>query len=366
MSNNFGLYIHIPFCKSKCPYCDFYSGKGNEEKYNSYTDILKKRIISWSQKVNRTVTSIYFGGGTPSVLGTDRVVDLLCCVKKHFSVDELAEITVEVNPESVKDIDFCKLSQCGFNRISIGMQSAVQNELNALGRLHSADDAKFTVEKAKKAGISNVSLDLMMGIPNQTIDSLKRSIDFCVECGVTHISSYILKVEKGTRFYAMRDNLVLPSDDEQADLYLFAVDYLDKLGFEQYEISNFARKGFEGKHNINYWKCGEYIGIGPSAHSFFNGERFYYEKKISEFENDKTVFDCTGGNEEEFIMLSLRLKSGLNFKEYQEKFGSPIPSYIVNKLKLYAKNGLVTMDEQRACFTPNGFLVSNSIISSLI
>ena len=364
--DSIGLYIHIPFCKSKCPYCDFYSGKGNAEKYKNYTETLIDKIRYWGQQVENSVKSIYFGGGTPSVLGSELLSKILFEIKNNFIIEPNAEITVEINPDTGKAIDFKSLKEAGFNRISIGMQSAVQNELDELGRIHSANDAKITVIRAKEAGITNISLDLMIGIPHQTLNSLKESIDFCAECGVTHISSYILKIEKGTRFYATRDKLELPDEDMQAEFYLFAVDYLKSLGYEQYEISNFAKNGFESKHNINYWKCGEYIGIGPSAHSFFKGKRFFYGRSFSDFEKNITTFDCDGGNEEEFIMLSLRLKSGLVFEEYKEKFGHSVSLPLLRQIHRYADAGFMEIDSQRAFFTPKGFLVSNTIISDLI
>ncbi len=366
MSNSIGLYIHIPFCKSKCPYCDFFSGKGSEAEFDSYCDILIKSIKLWGEKVKNSVSTIYFGGGTPSIIGTERLCKILSEVKESFLIEDEAEITVEINPESGKKIDFNALKGSGFNRISIGLQSAVKEELKALGRIHSIEDVTKTIANAHKAKINNISLDLMLGIPNQTIDSLKQSVNFCNSCGVTHISSYILKIEDDTYFYKIKDRLTLPNEDEQAELYLKCVDELNKLGFEQYEISNFAKKGYESKHNINYWKCGEYIGIGPSAHSFYNGKRFYYNRKIEDFKNNLTVFDCIGGNEEEYIMLCLRLKSGLKFDEYQQKFDRPIPSSVIKKAEKYEKYGYLTMNKNKIALTAKGFLISNAIISDLM
>lgn len=366
MSNSIGLYIHIPFCKSKCPYCDFYSKAGNEAEYDRYINLLADKIRFWGSKTEKTVLSIYFGGGTPSVLGAERLCFLLSEIKENFTIEDNAEITAEINPDTGKAINFELMRKTGFNRISVGLQSAVDEEIKILGRIHSIDDAKLTVQYAKDAGISNISLDLMMGIPFQTIDSLKKSIDFCAGCGVTHISSYILKIEEGTKFDSIKDKLVLPDEDNQAELYLSAVKHLESFGYEQYEISNFAKKGYESVHNINYWKCGEYIGIGPSAHSFFNGKRFYYSRDLSDFEAYEPIEDCDGGNKEEFIMLNLRLKSGLNFKEYEEKFGEPLPCYVSNKIKKYAKMGFMTIDDEKTCFTPQGYLVSNTILSDLI
>lgn len=366
MSNTIGLYIHIPFCKSKCPYCDFFSGRASENDYDNYIKTLSDNISLWSTKTNKAVSSVYFGGGTPSILGAERLSLLLNKIKEEFKVAENAEITAEVNPDSGKTLDFDLLKLNGFNRISVGMQSAVEQELKALGRIHSINDAEVTIKRAQNAGIENISLDLMLSIPYQTIDSLKKSIDFCASCGVTHISSYILKIESGTVFERIQDKLELPDDDRQAQLYLFAVDYLKKLGFEQYEISNFSKAGYESRHNINYWKCGEYIGIGPSAHSFFDGKRLYYSRNMEDFIENKTYFDCYGGDKEEFIMLSLRLKSGLNFKEYRERYNEDFPKDKIKNIKKFAVMGYMELNDDCAYFTPKGYLVSNAIISELI
>lgn len=366
MSNSIGLYIHIPFCKNKCPYCDFYSMSANEKEYDEYTVTLCDKIISWSKLAKESVTTIYFGGGTPSILGEKRLNIILDTIQKHFTLENDTEITVEINPESGKNFDFESLKDNGFNRISVGLQSANENELKLLGRIHTANEAKITVERARIAGIENISLDLMLGIPLQTIDSLKKSIDFCNECKVTHISSYILKIEKGTKFDSIKDKLNLLDDDYQAELYLSAVDYLNSLGYEQYEISNFSKKGYQSRHNTNYWKCKEYIGIGPSAHSFYRGKRFYYDRDLNNFKTAEPIIDCDGGDKEEFIMLSLRLNTGLDFKEYENKYGEHLPPRAIQKIKQYSKMGYMEFDNNKACFTPKGYLVSNLILSELI
>ena len=246
------------------------------------------------------------------------------------------------------------------------MQSSNESELRILGRIHSAEDVISTVESAKSGGFNNISLDLMMGIPQQTILSLKDSINFCASCGVTHISSYILKIEEGTRFYSKKQQLNLPSEDETAQLYLDAVEHLEKLGYKQYEISNFAKPSFESRHNTLYWKCGEYIGIGPSAHSFYKGKRFYYERNMKKFAKNIIVADGDGGSEDEFIMLSLRLKSGLVYKEYEKRYGKPLSPDFISKINKYSEMKFMESDGKHVCFTPKGFLVSNAIISDLI
>lgn len=366
MSDTIGVYIHIPFCRSKCYYCDFFSEKAKEEDFDKYTALLKERIKYWGNISKETVSSVYIGGGTPSILGAERLCDILTAVEKSFKVSSEAEITVEVNPESGKSLDFNKLRKVGFNRISIGMQSSHESELKALGRIHSPEDVRITVKAAKDGRFKNISLDIMMGIPNQTLTSLKKSIDFCAFCGVTHVSSYILKIEPGTKLYSEKEKLSLPSEDETAELYLSAVDYLERLGYNQYEISNFAVPTFESRHNTLYWKCGEYIGIGPSAHSFYKGKRFHYERDIKQFAENITVEDGTGGNEEEYIMLSLRLKTGLVFKEYEERYNKVLSPVFKSKIKKYTETGFLEGDDNHVCFTPKGFLVSNSIICDLI
>lgn len=366
MSNSIGLYIHIPFCKSKCPYCDFFSANSNESDYDIYCNELKHKLKYWGIKINKEVATIYFGGGTPSVLGTKRLCSLLDCVKSNFKLTDDTEITVEVNPDTGKYLDFCALLNTGFNRISIGMQSAVESELKALGRIHNADDAKQTVINAQNAGFNNVSLDLMMGIPNQTIDTLKNSIEFCADCNVTHISSYILKIEENTPFYKLKNELKFADEDMQAEMYLQSVSLFEKLGYRQYEISNFSLDGFESKHNSNYWRCGEYIGIGPSAHSFLDGKRFYYDRNMKDFTDNKIVFDGYGGSEDEYIMLALRLKRGLVFNDFSKKFGKQVSENIINKAKRLADNKYLKIDDKHICLTPKGFLVSNAIICELI
>lgn len=364
--SGFGLYVHIPFCASKCPYCDFFSGKGIEKDFDRYMTVLKDKIGYWGSRTNRQLTTIYFGGGTPSVIGTERLSSLLETIHQHFNVSDNAEITCEVNPDSGKTLDFNRMKQAGFNRISVGMQSALENEQKALGRIHTTKDVIDTIERVKSAGIGNISLDLMLGIPFQTKESLKQSIDFCASCGVKHISCYLLKIEAGTRFDEMRDTIAVADEDGQAELYLYAVEYMERLGFHQYEISNFSLPGYESRHNSAYWQCGEYIGIGPSAHSFYEGKRFFYGRSMEDFEKNITIPDGAGGDEEEYILLSLRLKSGLVFSDFEQRYGHAFPQDKLLKANGYVRQGWMELDNDHLCFTPKGFLLSNAIISELI
>lgn len=366
MSNSIGIYIHIPFCRSKCPYCDFFSMRGDITEYENYVEILNDKIEYWSKETDKTVDSIYIGGGTPSVIGTELLYKIIDKVKKCFNVKDNSEITIEVNPESGKRIDFKKLKDIGLNRVSIGLQSADKDELKSLGRIHSAEDVNNTVELIKNAGIENISLDLMLGIPNQTKESLKNSIDFCADSDIKHISSYILKIEENTYYYKNYKKFNFPDENTTADLYLFALEYLQEKGFIQYEISNFSKVGFESKHNFKYWNLDDYIGIGPAAHSYLNGKRFYYERNIENFKNNIIINDGIGGTKEEYIMLKLRLKSGLNLNKYEEVFGESISKDFLNKVDKYIELGFMEKNNDSISFTPKGFLVSNSILSDLI
>ena len=358
-----GIYIHIPFCKTKCPYCDFYSFSPNNTDRDSYLKAVLCCLSGYRDKVKDGVDTLYFGGGTPSFFGGERIKKVIDCIKDNYNISN-AEITVECNPSSVDEDLLSYLTIAGVNRISMGMQSAVDKERKGLGRLSDAKQVKAAVDLIKSYGIDNISLDLMLGIPYQTEGSLKESLDFIIEQKVKHVSAYILKVEEGTPFSQM--SLPLPDEDEVCDLYLWAADYLEKQGYRQYEISNFSKEGFESRHNLKYWHCEEYLGIGPSAHSFIGGERFYYPRDFKAFiENPTPAYDGTGGDEDEYIMLSLRLSEGLTKKGYRERFGKDIPEDIFEKARPLEKTGLLKITDDGISLTKEGFLLSNSIITTL-
>ncbi|MBQ3416664.1 MAG: radical SAM family heme chaperone HemW [Ruminococcus sp.] len=362
-----GLYIHIPFCKSKCNYCNFYSYCADENEYNTYIDALISSIIAHGKTYrNRTVDTVYFGGGTPSALGTDRLNRILHAVINAFVIASDAEITFEANPTSADALDFVGLKEAGFNRISFGLQSANDNELKILGRRHTAEEAKEVIYASQNAGFDNLSLDLILCVPEQTKESLKNSIDFAASCGVQHISAYILKIEEGTPFDKIKGSLSLPTDDEQSEIYEYAVNLLEEYGYAQYEISNFAKPGFESRHNLRYWYDEEYLGLGPSAHSFIDGKRFYYPDDIKEFYANNTVFESTGGDSDEYMMLRLRLKEGLNFQQYRERFGKNVDDRIIRKASSLLPEQLVELSDDSLRLTVKGFLVSNAIIAYLL
>lgn len=364
---NLGLYIHIPFCKSKCSYCNFYSFCAGDDEYDTYTDAMIRMIRKYGTFYHdRNVDTIYFGGGTPSAVGSDRLCSILNTAAESFRIAPDTEISLEANPTSSDTLDFSALKQAGFNRISFGLQSADDNELKLLGRQHSAQEAKDVILCASQAGFDNLSIDLILCVPGQTVNSVKRSIDFAVSCGVKHISAYILKIEEGTPFYRIKDNLSLLSENEQADIYDFAVGYLKEKGYRQYEISNFAKPGFESRHNLRYWYDEEYLGLGPSAHSFIDGKRFYFPDRITDFYADNTVFEDSGGDSDEYIMLRLRLTKGLDFNEYRERFHKEINDRILRKASSLLPERLVNLSDDSLSLTPKGFLVSNAIIAYLL
>lgn len=344
MNEKSGLYFHIPFCFNKCPYCDFYSVKYCESESRNYV----KRVIEEIKKYSGEFDTVYFGGGTPSAIPPELIGEILNASKEQFIIDENSEITVECNPKKELGEIFEKYASYGINRISLGMQSAVDRERFALGRSAGRTEVERAVNAAKNAGIENVSLDLMLGIPNQTEESLTESLDFIDKIKVQHVSAYMLKIEKGTRFYEMRDRLSLPDENVVTELYLKTVKSLGELGFKQYEISNFAKDGYESRHNLKYWRLVPYLGIGKSAHSFWNGKRFYYDVDFN------LIPDGDGGSDEERIMLSLRLNEGID------------KSLLKKPYEQFIKMGLMGENKDRVFLTPEGMLVSNTIISELI
>lgn len=366
MTNNLGLYLHIPFCEKKCRYCDFYSSFLNEELLDSYTAALIKSIKEWGGKLRRPISTVYFGGGTPSLLG-ERVSPIMEAIKENFLLEEDAEITIELNPHSHSAENLKLFKSAGINRLSIGMQSGVDNELEALGRTHTFADTVSTVESARKVGFDNITLDLMLGLPNSSTATLKESLEKLLALSPEHISAYILKIEQNTVFGKQQESLNLPDDDQTAEQYLLMCETLENAGYNHYEISNFSKKGFESRHNLKYWNCDEYLGLGPAAHSFLEGKRFYYPRDIKAFiSGNEPVFDSIGGEWEEYIMLRLRLKEGLNLATLKSRYGKTLSAHTLHKIKLLEKNGLVTTNNNCVNLTNKGFLLSNAIISEIL
>lgn len=353
-----GLYLHIPFCERKCAYCDFYSGIFTEDLLDRYVEALIKSLNQWGGKISRPISTLYLGGGTPSLLSR-RIIPLLSAVRENFAVENGAEITLEINPQkNIREI-LESAKKAGVNRISIGAQSGDNEKLKLLGRTHTADDTENAVKIAKELGFSNISLDLMIGLPDSNLETLKNDLDFLLKLEPQHISCYILKIEQNTVFFKLKNTLNLPDDDNVSDQYLFMCDYLKQNGFSHYEISNFCKSGYKSRHNLTYWKCEEYLGLGPSAHSFIEGKRFFYPKNLKEFiDGNEPEFDDVGGDEKEKIMLNLRLKDGINTE--------CLPQKATKKCELFASNGLGEIKDGCFALTDKGMLVSNTIITEIL
>ena len=372
-----GLYIHIPFCAQKCAYCDFYSLPGAEGKMDEYVRAVSAHLAEVAPRAaQHSVDTIYFGGGTPSYLGPKRLKALLSSVQKHYALSADAEITLEANPDSAGDWRVLRaLRRAGFNRISLGMQSAIEEELRAVGRIHTFEQVRAAVATARKAKLKNVSLDLIYGLPGQTMESFSSSLRAAVALEPEHISCYGLKLEEGTPLYAARDTFSAADDDLQADMYLFAVSFLQEAGFVQYEISNFARPGFESRHNLKYWTLSEYAGFGPGAHSDFGGVRYSFDRDLDAYINGalrggQMPIECEDlpawTRDTEYLMLTLRTVRGLDPRTFENTFRQRFAPFLP-LLERYEALGLAVRGTDSTWhFTPRGFLVSNTLIGELL
>lgn len=358
-----GIYIHIPFCLRKCPYCDFYSVKFDEDTAERYTDALLRNIRSYKGIAADTV---YLGGGTPSVLPVSCLERLMTGLHESFDIDKNAEVTVEANPCTVTEQKLRDYLKMGINRISFGVQSADDNELKGLGRLHDAETAKKAIISAHSAGFENISADIMIGVMGQTEETMLRSADTLTSLPVSHISAYMLKIEQGTPYDTERVRNAVADDDTVSGSYLSLTERLESKGFCQYEISNYAKAGFKSRHNLKYWTGCEYIGFGPAAHSLYQGRRFYVPRDLGEYiasPTQREVDEQEPYNErEEYIMLALRLTEGLGIKKLISFYGEEGTGRLISLAEKYGRAGLCRVTADRVSLTPRGFLVSNSII----
>lgn len=364
-----GLYIHVPFCVQKCPYCDFYSAPPREGwALDAYTDGVLAAIKKWGERLHTAADTLYFGGGTPSLLGGARLSAIVEAARRHFCLFDGAEVTLEANPADDLAETLAAFAAAGGNRLSLGMQSAVPAELQALGRRHTPADVERTVAAARRAGIENVSLDLMLGVPNQTAASVRRSVACLTELGATHASAYLLKLEPGTPFGAHPP--VLPDEDATVELYQWTMELLEMAGYRQYEISNAAQPGKESRHNLKYWNSDPYLGIGPAASSYLGCKRFHYPRDTAAFlagaepEEEKDGMIPTG-SAEEYALLRLRLTEGLTEAGFAARFGGRIPSEWRQRAAALPP-ALVTEDAAGIRLSRQGFLVSNTLIGHIL
>lgn len=366
MTNRISLYFHIPFCVRKCDYCAFYSlpAQGDEIKH-AYFQALIRQIDGF--ETDKTVSTLYFGGGTPPLLGIDRICLIIEKLKKKFDFDDNAEITAEVNPGTVEKADLLALRRAGVNRLSVGIQSADDGVLRFLGRIHSFEQAKKCISDAKEVGFKNVSADLIFALPNQDFDTFVKGVEQISDLGVTHISAYSLQLEEGTPLYCKRESLIFPDEEQEERQYDALCSILKCKGFEHYEISSFCKKGFESRHNGNYWSLGDYFGFGAGAHSFFEGRRFYAVADVNEFIEKSRISPFVPTNfetaeiisaeeaEEERVMLGLRTNRG-----------ALIPGKAFEKAKRIADLGFGSFEDGMLRLNSRGFRVSNEIISEIL
>ena len=371
-----GLYIHIPFCKSKCIYCDFYSLPRAEDRMDRYVSALCRQLAEIAQRTTaHTVDSVYLGGGTPSYLGEKRLRHILKTVKKHYHLSRDAEITLEANPDSAGDWRALRsLRRAGMNRLSLGVQSADDGLLRTLGRPHTFAQAEEAAAAARRARIRNLSLDLIYGLPGQDLTGWKDTLERAAALEPEHLSCYGLKVEEGTPLWDMQEKMDLPDDDAQADMYLWTVERLEALGYEQYEISNFARPGRASRHNMKYWTLCEYAGFGPGAHSDLGDVRYAYLRSLDTYcagvEAGVSVLESSEHippreRDIEYVMLGLRLTQGISRQEFENRYRLPFAP-IQSVLERFRATGHAALAGGRWRLTPEGFLVSNQIIGQAL
>lgn len=372
-----GIYVHIPFCRSKCQYCDFYSlPDGSERMMDDYLRAICTHIREAGPLApDYRVDTVYFGGGTPTLFGAEGLATIMNTIRKCFDVDANAEITFEANPDSVNPRLLRRLLAEGFNRVSLGIQSDNDAILRDIGRPHSYRQAVSAVQQIRKAGFKNLSVDLMYGLPGQDLAGWKKTVENVLKLSPEHISCYGLKLEENTPLYARREACDLPDDDTQADMYLAAVEILLEKGYRQYEISNFAKREMASKHNLKYWNGGEYLGFGPDASSDFAGKRFSMVRDIRAYikgvnnggqvlrESQQILSRERAG---EYLMLRLRTTAGISREEYEKRYLLSFEP-LMEILAKACQYGLAQTNGQGFYrLTPEGFLVSNSILSDLL
>lgn len=377
-----GLYVHIPFCVKKCNYCDFLSAPADETVKKRYVDALCREIAEYQELTKEyELKTLYFGGGTPSVLSVELLELILKTIQNSFTFAmEEAEVTLEVNPKTVTKDKLVRYRELGINRLSIGVQSAKQEELALLGRIHTFEDAKNTVAWAREAGFENISVDLISALPLQTLEDYKENVEAILSLNPEHISSYSLIVEEGTPFYEQYAEgkekwADLPEEETDRAMYAYTKERLCKAGYERYEISNYAKPGFESRHNSSYWMGTEYIGVGLGASSLFTNARYHNETDLSVYMEDaeagrdvrREIERLVESEQmEEFMILGLRRMCGVSREEFQKRFGRSIETVYGTALQKLKKLELLVMDGDRIALTDAGIDVSNQVFLEFV
>ena len=371
-----GIYIHVPFCKTRCIYCDFYTRTDMSSKHNYISAICREIELRKEYTGDEIIETIYFGGGTPSQLSKDDFEQIFTSIHRNFGVSQDAEITMEANPDDLNDKYLQMIREFPFNRLSIGIQSFDDNELLFLKRRHTSQKAKDAVASAKAIGFNNISIDLMYGLPKQTLDIWNKNLDEALALDIQHISSYHLIYEQGTRLYRLfKSGDVKPvEEDLSVEMFSTMIDRLSSAGFEHYEISNFAKDGLYSKHNSSYWLGKKYLGLGPAAHSFDGQNRAWNIPSISKYtegiSSGKLPLEIEHLNENtrynDFILTGMRTMWGVNLEKLESLFGSQRKEYCLKNVQKYIKQGFVSQSDDILTLTRKGIFISDGIMSDLM
>ncbi len=375
---NIGIYIHIPFCQSKCYYCDFCSFPNMLENSEKYISFIKKEIDMYEEELrDYNVSTIFIGGGTPTVIDGKYIYEIMDYIYKKTKANKVEEITIEANPKTLDNDKLQIYKKAGINRISIGLQSMNDTMLKRIGRVHTVEDFINTYKLIRKFEFSNVSFDLMFNLPEQTLEDSLKTLELAIELEPEHISYYSLKVEEGTLFYSkyIKNQLILPNEDIERDMYHKGMELLEKGGYGHYEISNFAKKGYGSKHNLIYWKCKPYIGLGLSAHSYFRNYRYgntedmnLYFDQISNMKlaiEEKEFID-KDMEIAEYLILGLRLIKGVSYKKFRDKFGINITDIYGKTINKYILEGLLEEDKDNIRLTKKGLDLCNIVFMEIL
>ncbi|MCI5649383.1 MAG: radical SAM family heme chaperone HemW [Fusicatenibacter sp.] len=367
------LYVHIPFCVRKCAYCDFVSKPGTSAEQKRYVESLLAEIEKAEHDPEYEVVSVFFGGGTPSILRSEFLTSILAALGEHFTFAPETEITLEANPGTVDMEKLLAYRKAGFNRISFGCQSIHAEELKRLGRIHTFEEFQESFYMARKAGFDNISVDLMSGLPGQTLSSLEESLKTVAGMKPEHLSVYSLIVEMGTPFADQK--LDLPDEDTEREMYEMTGRLLKDYGFWQYEISNYAKKGYACRHNRGYWERTEYLGFGPSAASLYQNRRWTNIRDVKQYMESEGAADRIRTDQEilsekdcmeEFMFLGLRMTQGVSRKKFFDLFGKRMESVYGEVLKKYGQMGMLTVSEDQVALSRAGISVSNVILSEFL
>ncbi|MZH03259.1 MAG: radical SAM family heme chaperone HemW [Nitrospinae bacterium] len=372
--NPLGIYLHIPYCLHKCGYCDFNSHPENREESEVYVSALLSEIDHYAPRLaNQKVSTIFFGGGTPTILSPANLDKILKQVKNHFTLSPDCEITIEANPATIKLETLTQIRCSGFNRISIGVQSFDAEELKLLERVHNEEEIHTTIDRARLAGFDNLSIDLMFGLPGQSTEKWKSHLQQALEKKPDHISAYSLTLEPATSFYKLNERglLTLPPEETQLEMFQLTIGTLQSAGYEQYEISNYSRPGFESRHNLNYWDNGEYLGLGAGASSYLNAERFKNTNLPSRYIREVQATGSAVESTEiltplhamgETIMLGLRRLKGIAIKDFEKRFQISFEKVYGKVIDPLLKDGLITFNQNHMALSRKGLFLADSVI----